>query len=109
MADAEGQGTQALGLPTGIELRQLADHGEGRAAPPDGVIFLGHRGAEEGHQAVAHVFVDCSPVLLNDARKGREKLIHHLRQFARGEAFGNSGEPANIREQDRHVPCVTVQ
>jgi hypothetical protein len=51
------------------EILRVAPHGvldaEGRVAGPHRVIFMRQRGAEEGHDPVAHHLVDCALVAVD--------------------------------------------
>ena len=63
---------------------------EGRVAGPHGVILLGHRGAEERHDAVAHDLVDGALVAMNGLHHALEDGVEEpprLLGIAVGEQF----------------------
>jgi hypothetical protein len=76
---ADGHG-KALGVLLPPELLPQV---KGRQHRPPCVVFIGHRGAEQGHEPVHPILDDAAPVLLycglNTRQEGLHALIHRLR------------------------------
>ena len=68
-ADTELEGGECLASPAGVHLGLRRVHGGGRVHRLGGVVFQGHRGAEDGHDGIAHELHDGPP-------DGQDGLVH---------------------------------
>jgi len=79
---------------------QLLHHGQRGETCAAGVVRLIQRRAEDGHNGVAHVFVEQTLVLEHLVRHGGEIFIQQLDQFFRRQFFGNGCKTPDIGKQD---------
>jgi hypothetical protein len=96
-------GGQALRLVFGIDRVHSLHHVQCRLHRQVCMVGSGHGGAPEGHDAVAHVFVDGSALLADDMGESAEQGVEQGLQLHRLHALGQGGETADVAEHHRQL------
>ncbi len=83
----------------GDQLAHLVLHADGRAHRPLGVVLVGGRGAEDGHDPVAGQLVDVAADLDDDPRERGEHPVGHLTDALGVEILRPGGEVRQVTEE----------
>jgi len=75
-------------------------HSEGAVAGPDGVVFVGDRRAEEGHDPIAEDVVDGPLVAVDRLHHGLDRAVEQGLRLLRVEALDQLGRALDVGEQD---------
>ena len=108
-ADADGEGRSALGGEFGVEGFQGGFHREGGGEGAVGVVAVGHRGAEEGHDRVADKLVDDAAVGFEGGAHAVEVAVEEGEEFGGGELLAEGGEAAEIGEEDGDLAFLATE
>ena len=108
-ADADADGHRRLPAlsrrlgPARIEPDQLLLHAQRGAAGVARVARIGERRVPEGHDGVAHEFIDRAALGEDHLGQGREQLVEEADQLLGGEAFRQRREAAHVGKQQGHL------
>ena len=69
-----------------------------------GIVAVGNRRTEQGHDAVADVFVNAPAVVVNQAVDGLEETRHQLVDFLGAEFVDQGRVAGKIGEERGHLP-----
>ena len=74
--------------------------------PVGGIV---KRRVPEGHDRVAHIFVDRSRLLENEVGHRRQIFVEKGRKLDRGEAFGQGREGSDVAEHQGEVALLAAK
>jgi len=96
-------------LPEAIERGHPLAHEEGGAEPALGIVLVRARGAEDGHDRVAHELLDEALVVID--RRGHlvEEIALDCAYVLGIEPFAERGEPGQVREEHGDWPAVPLR
>jgi hypothetical protein len=77
-------------------------NGQGGAARPAGVIFMGYRRTEESHYPISGELVDRTFIFVDLIHQDFKTVIHDLMHFFWIKFFGYGCIFGNIGKEDRH-------
>ncbi len=104
--DAQGEVDLVLAGGVGVDLLHRRLHAQRGADGPLGVVLVGHRGSEQGHDVVADVLVHGPAEALDLVAQTPQAALHHRLDRLGVHALGDRGIAREVGEQDRHLPAL---
>ena len=89
-----------------VHLGHRVLHAEPRAHRPLGIVLVGHRRAEDGHDVVADVLVDGAAVALDLPAEAHERTVHERLHRLRVHPLGEGRVAGQVGEQDRDLAAL---
>ena len=104
-----GREVEPLRAPQlGRVLGDVVEHLQGGVAGAPGVVLVGDRGAEDGHDPVAGELVDGALEAGHGLGQHREEALHDLAPLLRVLLLGQVHRAADVGEQDRDLLALGV-
>jgi SSS family transporter len=88
---------------------EMGDHLQRRLARAHGVVGLERRRVPEGHDRVAHVFIDRAVARLYEVGHRRQEAVHEAGQALRIELLGDAREAAHVGEHHGDLALLSAQ
>ena len=95
--------------PFGVEADERLAHFERGARRVDSMGRIVERRVPEGHDGVAHVFVDGAFLLQDDVGQRRQILVEERRKLDRREAFGQGRERPDVAEHHGQLALLPAE
>ena len=90
----------------GVDLLHRLLHAQGGADRALGVVLVGHRRAEQGHDVVADVLVDGAAVALDLLAQAPQEALDHRLEGLGVEALGHRGVAGEVGEEDGDLAAL---